>query len=123
MISAVIFDLDGTVLDNEGMWEEVFREVANRNGIRYPVVGNRWVHEPGIGIAPNWEKILGKRELVDKLSRETWKEYWEKIGDIENIPIRGGMVELVEAIKEKGWLTALATGSNWDVVEKELEEY
>ena len=50
MIQAVIFDLDGTVLDNEYKWEEAFRGVANRNGIRCPLVGNRWIHEPWIGI-------------------------------------------------------------------------
>jgi beta-phosphoglucomutase-like phosphatase (HAD superfamily) len=27
MIQVVIFDLDGTIIDNEGIWEEIFRQV------------------------------------------------------------------------------------------------
>ncbi len=120
MIQAVIFDLDGTVLDNEYKWEEAFRGVANRNGIRCPLVGNRWIHEPGIGISPNWEKLVEKGDRADKLSRETWELYQMEYS--QSLSLREGIVELVSAIKEKGWLTALATGSNWDVVEKELEQ-
>ena len=121
MIQAVIFDLDGTVLDNEGVWEEVFRAVARKSQI--PIhKSQEWIHEPGIGISPNWEKIIGKGERADKLSKETWKEYWKRIGNATNIPVRDGLVELVAAIKEKGWQTALATGSDWNVVADELEQ-
>ncbi len=120
MVQAVIFDLDGTVLDNEEAWEEVFLRVANRNGIQYPVIGNRWIHEPGIGISPNWEKFVGKGDQVDKLSKETWELYQKEYS--QRLSLRDGIVELVTAIKEKGWQTALASGSNWDVVEKELEQ-
>ena len=118
MIQAVIFDLDGTVLDNEGKWEEAFRIVAERTGIQYSVIGNRWIHEPGIGVLPNWEKLVGQGEEAVEMTRETEEEYHKTPDSL----VMNGVEELVAAIKEQGWLTGLATGSNWNVVEEELEQ-
>lgn len=122
MIQAMIFDLDGTVLDNEGMWEEAFREVAKN--FQLPISnfqGHGWVHEPGIGIAANWNKLVSA-ELVDKLTKQTWEEYWRRVGEVDNLPVREGVVDLVGAIKDRSWRTALATSSEWHLVERELEE-
>lgn len=120
VIQAAIFDLDGTVLDNESIWEEVFREVAVKNRINSHALeyGSKWIHEPGIGISPNWERLVKDHDQVSKLSQQTWALYAKK----SELNLRSGIVELVEAIKERGWQTALATGSEWHVVEKELEE-
>lgn len=121
MIAAVIFDLDGTVLDNEGIWEEVFLQVAKKNSIDLNLSKNKWIHEPGIGIEPNWKKLVSADEkLIKSLTAQTWHLYREQVGT--KPPVREGMVELIEAIKERNWLTALATSSEWYTVEKELED-
>ncbi|KKT58339.1 MAG: HAD hydrolase, family IA, variant 3 [Candidatus Amesbacteria bacterium GW2011_GWA1_44_24] len=131
MVSAVIFDLDGTVLDNEGVWESVFREVVENHNFQFSIFNfqtNKWMHEPGLGIASNWRNILvGSPDTgmlsIDDLTRETWKAFQERFTNQDpQFKIREGIVELVEKIKELGWMTALCTGSNWVVVEKELEE-
>ena len=118
MIGAVIFDLDGTVLDNEDRWEEVFRKVVNSHALEY---GSKWIHEAGVGILPNWERLVGKGEQAERLARETWNLYSQETKKGE-ARVREGLMELVEFIKEQGWLTGLATGSNWNVVEQELEQ-
>lgn len=114
MIQAVIFDLDGTVLDNEGEWELVFQEVAKKHTITFER------HEPGIGILNNWKKILTDETEAEKLANETWDLYRQHYAP--EIRLRDGVVELIDAVKEEGWRTALATGSNWNVVEEELEQ-
>ena len=120
MISAVIFDLDGTVLDNEGEWETAFQAIFDRYHLSFDHLvkqPNGWMHEPGIGILPNWKRYFPfDLERIDKLSRETWNAYEP------NHKMREGLVELVEKSKEKGWQTGLCTGSSWNVVERELEE-
>lgn len=116
MISAVIFDLDGTVLDNEPEWETAFRAVVDSNQLSVVSwMPNKWLHEPGIGITPNWKRLAP--EKAEELTVETMLEYRKA-----DVKVRDGLVELIEQIKEKGWLTALVTGSSWNVVEKELEE-
>lgn len=116
MIAAVIFDLDGTVLDNEPKWEESFRKVANSHTLEY---GSKWIHTPGVGVLANWEKMVGKGELAIKLTQETVKLYRDENSEVE---VRPGLIEAVEYCKKQGWWTGLATGSEWVVVEKELEE-
>jgi putative hydrolase of the HAD superfamily len=114
MIQAVIFDLDGTVLDNETEWELVFQEVAHQNNLKLDR------HTPGIGARNNWKKIVTDTELIEKLTLETRDLYREKFAP--DTRLRDGIVELVDTIKLEGMRTGLATGSIWSVVEEELEQ-
>lgn len=122
MISAVIFDLDGTVLDNEGIWREAFNAVIKSESLLVKPDKHGWIHEPGIGVNSNWVKLIGAGERAEQLSKKTWEVYWEIVGDASSLPVMEGLVDLVSAIKDRGWQTALATGSEWTAVEKELEE-
>lgn len=120
MIQAVIFDLDGTILDNESEWEEAFRLTAKN--FQLPITNFQlggWMHEPGIGLVPNWKKLTGDFQKAEMLAGETVKKYKEISG---RVSVRDGVEELVVVVKDKGLLTALATSSVWTVVEKELEE-
>jgi HAD superfamily hydrolase (TIGR01509 family) len=124
MIAAIIFDLDGTVLDNVGLWEEAFRMVADRHDVEINqdfLQANGYMHEPGLSIAENWKRYVRDIEEEEKLSRETWNEYHKMISDDPAlIKVRVGVDEVIEKAKEKGLLVALATGSTWTVVEPEL---
>jgi len=125
MISAVIFDLDGTILDNEDSWEEAFSRVVTRTGIKVPGglrQPNGWIHEPGIGLEPNWRRILGggNVEQERQLAHEVSEEYKTLVAG--ELFVKPGMVELIGKIKDRGWRTGLATTSFWHVVEDQLEE-
>ncbi len=115
MIQAVIFDLDGTVLDNEGIWEDAFQEVAKNHSLE------NIEHTPGIGVLNNWKNIVHDLALAQAYAAETNEAYMELTAD-SDAKVRDGLVDLVGEIKEIGWQTGLATGSEWTVVEKELEQ-
>lgn len=123
MIQAVIFDLDGTVLDNEDEWEAAFAQTAANNNI--PKSGawmqNGWWHEPGIGVVPNWKKFGYDESEAERLAKETRLSYAQIRRD-EEVRVHKGIVEAVDKIKELNWQTGLATSSSWSVAEKELEE-
>lgn len=126
MIEAVIFDLDGTILDNEGEWETAFMAVVNNYQLTvdsYPRQPNGWIHEPGLGLASNWRNYINSfntfNKSVDELVRETVAQY-SKLS--QGLGLREGAAELVQWVKDRGWQTALCTGSAWYVVERELEE-
>jgi sugar-phosphatase len=124
MINAVIFDLDGTVLDNEPEWEAAFHTVLEKHHLSFNhsfMQVNGWIHEPGIGLSTNWRRIVTDVTRAEQLARETAKEY-SRLKIQDSIKVRPGVEDLVGKVKDRGWRTALATGSAWYVVEKDLEE-
>ncbi len=116
-ISAVIFDLDGTVIDSEGQWAEAFRKVLKKLKAKidekHPQIG-------GIGVEANWRLLSKKYNLdpgvsIDQLTSETNQEFIKLIPEIQISP---GFMEFIEGVKENGVLTALATSTEWYIVEK-----
>jgi beta-phosphoglucomutase len=126
MLKAAVFDLDGTIIDSEGRWESAFAEVMERRGEMVEVIGqkqpNGWWHMPGMGVEPNWRRLVRDEEDVSELARETMAVYQKEVEKEGVSKVREGVVEAIEKVKEKGLWTELCTGSAWGVVEKELEE-
>lgn len=110
-ITAVLFDMDGVVLDTEKLYTRFWQEAANLLG--YPMtkeqaLGMRSLNR-GAGLAKmqsyfgpdtDYDKIRGKRmELMDA--------FVEK----EGVELKPGVHELLACLKEKGIKTAIATSS------------
>ena len=116
-LSAVIFDLDGTVVADEDEYGEAFGLVLKRLGINekseYPHVG-------GIGVKENWPILIKKYNIktdksIDELTALTQQEY-EKL--IPKVTLKEGFSEFVEDLHASGILVALATSNTWQIVEK-----
>ena len=119
MIDAVIFDLDGVLLDSEQLWDEVREELARERGGRWheraqrDMMGmsspewSRYMHEE-IGLADPPEEISA--EVVRRLERL----YRERL------PMIPGAREAVERLAER-WPLALASSSNRELIDLALE--
>lgn len=119
-LSAVIFDLDGTILEDEDEYGKAFNKVLKNLGVNsekdYP-------QEKGIGVKENWDNFLKKYSInTDKtsfvLADETQKEYLRLISEVT---VRPGFEEFVENLKGGGVAVALATSNTWEQVDKILE--
>ncbi len=119
-ISAVIFDLDGTVLDNEDEYGRAFNKVLKSLGVDsgtdYPQVGSIGVHE-------NWPILLEKYKVktaktIEELSRATQDAY---LAQIDQITLKPDIDDFINDLKESGVLTALATSNNWFVVKEDFD--
>lgn len=121
-VTAVIFDLDGTVISNEDEWGEAFRRVLKKLGVEekaaYPHVG-------GIGIRENWPNFIKKYNIktdkgIEELASETKQEYLKLVPKIR---LKKGFKNIVADLRNSGVKVALATSSTWDTVERILDKF
>lgn len=122
--SAVIFDLDGTVLDNEEVYAKAFLHILGKHGVDTSAYKNNDPQIHGIGMEENWERLKKEHNLLDgvstnQLMHETQDAYHSMLDEVK---IRPGFFELNQAVKEEGKMTALATSNDWWLVIDELED-
>jgi HAD superfamily hydrolase (TIGR01509 family) len=120
LIEAVVFDLDGLLLDTEQVWDEV-REAITRER------GGRW-HDRAqadmMGMSsPEWSRYmhdeLGLRESPEELNRLVVERMQERYR--ERLPLVVGAVEAVRRLGER-WPLGLASSSNRPLIDLALDE-
>jgi HAD superfamily hydrolase (TIGR01509 family) len=119
VIDAIVFDLDGVILDTEELWDEVREGFARERGGRWSeraqadMMGmsstewSRYMHDV-VGIADTPEQI--NREVV----RRMLGRYAERL------PLIDGAVGAVKRIAAR-WPLGLASSSNRELIERALE--
>jgi HAD superfamily hydrolase (TIGR01509 family) len=120
VIEAVVFDLDGLLLDTEQVWDEV-REALTRER------GGRW-HDRAqadmMGMSSKeWSRYmhdeLGLSEPPDELNRLVVERMQERYR--EKLPLVDGAVDAVRRIGER-WPLGLASSSNRPLIDLALDE-
>lgn len=117
-MKAVIFDLDGTLIDNEWIYDDAFCEVLKSLDISCEHLN----HIPGIGLEENWKRMvedLGIPKTSAELAAQTREVYLQKLGEIK---IRDGARELIFYLKRGRILTVLATSTNKDLADQVLRQ-
>lgn len=119
-LSAVIFDLDGTILEDEDEYGKAFNKVLKSLGVN---TGKEFPHDKGIGVKENWDNLIKKYSIkTDKtsyvLAKETQDAYLSLISEVT---VRPGFDEFVENLKNGGAKIALATSNTWEQTDKILD--
>lgn len=117
-MEAVIFDLDGVLLDSEQLWDQVRRQVATEHGVPWPdgateamqgmssVEWARYMHERlDIKLPPERINAAVVERLLERFTTD--------------LPLLPGAVEVVERLRRL-WPVALASSSNRAVIERVL---
>ena len=119
MIDAVVFDLDGLLIETEEVWDEVREMLAHEHGGRWSesaqrdMMGmsstewSRYMHET-VGLAEAPEEI---NDLVVERMAEHYRS---------QLPLLPGAVEAVERIAAR-WPLAVASSSNRVLIDLVLE--
>jgi HAD superfamily hydrolase (TIGR01509 family) len=120
LTEAVVFDLDGLLLDTEQVWDEVREAVTGERGGRWhdraqaDMMGmsstewSRYMHE-----------VLGLSEPPEELNRVVVERMQERYR--ERLPLVEGAVEAVRRVGER-WPLGLASSSNRPLIDLALEQ-
>lgn len=116
---AAIFDMDGLLLDTERVCMRVFQEACEVQQLPfYKEIYLSMIGCNAAGIEAIFRKAYGND--LDRLHQE-WRTRYNAVVKHQAIPIKDGVVELLEWMKEQNLPTAVATSTAKDVAKIKLE--
>jgi HAD superfamily hydrolase (TIGR01509 family) len=119
MIDAVVFDLDGVLLDSEQVWDEVREQLAHERGGRWSESAQRDM----MGMSsPEWSRYMheqvGLPEPPEEINAEVVRRMLERYR--EHLPLLPGALDAVRRLGAK-WPLGLASSSNRPLIEAFLD--
>jgi HAD superfamily hydrolase (TIGR01509 family) len=119
VIEAVIFDLDGVLLDSEQVWDEAREQLAKERGGRWHENAQRDM----MGMSsPEWSRymhdVIGLPEPPEEISREVVEQMAKLYR--EHLPVVPGAREAVDRLAIR-WPLGLASSSNRELIDLALE--
>jgi HAD superfamily hydrolase (TIGR01509 family) len=119
VIEAVIFDLDGVLLDSEQVWDEAREQLAKERGGRWHENAQRDM----MGMSSlEWSRymhdVIGLPEPPEEISREVV----ERMAKLyrEHLPVVPGAREAIARLAAR-WALGLASSSNRELIDLALE--
>jgi HAD superfamily hydrolase (TIGR01509 family) len=119
MIEAVVFDLDGVLIDSEHVWDEVRRQLAEERGGRWSDNASRDM----MGMSsPEWSRYMRDEVGLDDEPAEISAEVVRRLEERYRVelPLITGSEQAVERIAKR-WPLALASSSNRELIDLALD--
>ena len=119
MIEAVVFDLDGVLLDSEQVWDEVREQLARERGGRW----SERAQADMMGMSsPEWSRymhdVVGLPEPPEEINAEVVRRMLARYREL--LPLLPGALEAVRRLGER-WTLALASSSNRELIDAFVE--
>jgi HAD superfamily hydrolase (TIGR01509 family) len=119
VIDAVVFDLDGVIVDSEHVWDEARQQLAEERGGRWHEQASRDM----MGMSsPEWSRymhdVIGLRESPEEINAEVVRRLQAVYR--KGVPLIPGAVEAVKRLAAR-WPLGLASSSNRKVIDFVLE--
>src|SRR4051812_15258855 len=118
-ITAVVFDMDGVLVDSEQLWDEVREDLARERG-------GRWHDQAQADMmgmsSPEWSRymheVIGLSESPDEINAEVVRRLLRRYD--ASLPLIDGAVEAVERLAAR-WPLGVASSSNRKVIDAVLD--
>jgi HAD superfamily hydrolase (TIGR01509 family) len=119
VIDAVVFDLDGVIIDSEELWDEVRESLARQRG-------GRWSEQAQADMmgmsSTEWSRymheVVGLPEPPEEINREVVRNMLDRYS--ERLPLIDGAVDAVMRLAAR-WPLGLASSSNRELIDLALE--
>ena len=121
MIKAVIFDMDGLMIDSERVTFEGYQHIMSKMG--KTITEDFYITllgKPIKGIFQRFYDVYGNDFPIESVITDV-HQYMAERFETEGVPLKAGLVELLKYCREKGYRTIVATSSNRNRVDKILK--
>lgn len=117
---AVIFDLDGTLVDSMWMWRDIDIEYLARYGI--PLPENLQKSVSGMSFSETavyFKETFGIPDSLEKMKQD-WNDmaYYKYTHEV---PLKPGVLDFLKYLKEQGIRTGIATSNSKELVKTVVE--
>ena len=118
-VQAVVFDMDGLLVDTESMFRDVMMEVSRRRGVHLPME----VFLRMVGLQSDASRVIAVEHFGPDFDYDDWiAEAWSlahartEVG----VAVKAGVAELLDYLDEAGIPRAVATSSGHPTVKRTL---
>ena len=122
MIKAIIFDMDGLMIDSERVTFECYQERLNDMNLTMDEEFYKTLlGKPIKGIYQRFYDVYGNDFPIENVIQDVHQLMAERF-ETEGVPVKKGLVELLHYLKDNNYKTIVATSSNRDRVDKILAQ-
>ena len=122
MIKAIIFDMDGLMIDSERVTFECYQEILKGMNLTMDEEFYKTLlGKPLKGIYQRFYDVYGNDFPIEDVIKDV-HALMAKRFETEGVPIKTGLKSLLEYLKENNYKTIVATSSNRDRVDTILSQ-